>query len=133
WSGGQSSGTYTGVIRPQPVDDAVDKPSGPFVWSEVAAIAIRTLHSKQPRWVWMTAALIGAATTLEGVFEDITSGRLLGAPNLPRTLDDLARVAREQRGLLTREQCLAAGLSAGAIRWRLNRRRWITVHRGVYL
>ena len=64
---------------------------------------------------------------------DIISGRLLGAPNVPHTVDDLASVAREQRGLLTRQQCLSAGLTDGAIRWGLTRRGWTTVHQGVYL
>ena len=48
-------------------------------------------------------------------------------------MDDLAAVAREQRGLLTRQQCLSAGLTDGAIRWGLTRRGWTAVHQGVYL
>lgn len=39
----------------------------------------------------------------------------------------------EQRGLLTRGQCLSAGMTGRAIRWRLHRRRWMTVHHGIYL
>ena len=65
--------------------------------------------------------------------DDDIGGRLLGAPNLPRTMHELVAVAHDQRGLVTRQQCLTAGLSDHAIRWRLDRRGWTTVHHGVYL
>jgi very-short-patch-repair endonuclease len=35
--------------------------------------------------------------------------------------------------MVTRPQCLAAGLTDKAIRWRLERGRWVVVHHGVYL
>jgi very-short-patch-repair endonuclease len=59
--------------------------------------------------------------------------RTLGAPVVPHDEASLLRVAAEQGGLLTRPQCLAAGLTDPAIRWRLSRGRWIGVHHGVYL
>jgi hypothetical protein len=60
------------------------------------------------------------------------AGRTLGAPPVPRDLGMLAAVAAEQRGLLTRRQCLAAGMTDRAIRWRLCRDRWLPVHQAVY-
>src|SRR5690348_12363101 len=60
-------------------------------------------------------------------------GRTLGAPPSPTTVDQLRNTAAEQHGLLTRRQCLSAGLSDEAIRWRLERGRWLVVHHGVYL
>jgi very-short-patch-repair endonuclease len=59
--------------------------------------------------------------------------RTLGAPVPPRELADLDRVAKEQFGLLTRRQCVGAGMSDDAISWRLQRGWWVTVHPGVYL
>src|SRR3954454_10064187 len=59
--------------------------------------------------------------------------RILGAPPLPASLGQLLVVAAEQHGLVTRPQCLAAGLTDKAIRWRLERRWWVVVHHGVYL
>lgn len=56
----------------------------------------------------------------------------LGAPPTPTNHDQLAAVAVEQRGLLTRRQCLAAGMSDKALQWRIDRRRWVAVHPGVY-
>ena len=58
--------------------------------------------------------------------------RTLGAPAPPRDLEALARVAVEQRGLLTRVQCLGAGMSGKAVRWRVDRGVWVRVHPGVY-
>lgn len=48
---------------------------------------------------------------------------MLGAPGLPRDANDLRRVAEEQFGLLTRPQCLAAGMTDPAIEWRRSRHR----------
>jgi hypothetical protein len=59
--------------------------------------------------------------------------RVLGAPPPPRDLRELAEVASEQRCLVTRTQCVGAGMSAAAIRWRLDRGWWAAVHPGVYL
>src|SRR6478609_10315121 len=59
--------------------------------------------------------------------------RVLGAPVPPRDRPDLDRVATEQSGLLTRQQCLGAGLTDDAIRWRLERGWWVAMHPGVYL
>ena len=56
-----------------------------------------------------------------------------GAPPTPGDLAELADVAAEQRGLVTRGQCLSAGLTDSAVEWRLARGRWSRVHRGVYL
>jgi hypothetical protein len=64
---------------------------------------------------------------------DATWSRTLGAPPTPFDLDMLAEVALEQRGLLTWRQCLSAGMSDRAIRWRLGRGGWRTVHHGVFL
>lgn len=58
--------------------------------------------------------------------------RLLGAPPIPTSRDLLDVVAAEQRGLLTRRQCVTAGMSDKAIRWRLERGWWVAVHHGVY-
>ena len=44
----------------------------------------------------------------------------------------LARIARRQHGVVTREQLLAAGVSSDEIRWRLRKGYLIRVHRGVY-
>jgi hypothetical protein len=56
----------------------------------------------------------------------------LGAPPLVRSLDDLAVARNEQRGLVTRAQCLSAGLTSKAIEWRLATGRWRRVLPGVY-
>ena len=45
----------------------------------------------------------------------------------------LGAVARGQFGLLTWRQCLGAGMTERAIRWRLHSGRWVRVHPGVYL
>ena len=45
----------------------------------------------------------------------------------------LRALADGQRDLLTRRQCLAAGMSTHAIDWRLSSRRWAPIHDGVYL
>lgn len=45
----------------------------------------------------------------------------------------LRALADQQRDLLTRRQCLAAGLSGKAVDWRVARKRWIVLHEGVYL
>ncbi|MEO7235516.1 MAG: type IV toxin-antitoxin system AbiEi family antitoxin domain-containing protein [Lapillicoccus sp.] len=58
--------------------------------------------------------------------------RTLGAPVPPRGLEALAWVAVEQRGLVTRVQCLGAGMSGKAVRWRVERGVWVRVHPGVY-
>lgn len=57
----------------------------------------------------------------------------LGAPPVVRSLADLERARQEQRGLVTRAQCLAAGLTPKAIEWRLARGWWVRIHPGVYL
>ena len=58
---------------------------------------------------------------------------MLGAPVVPHDEASLMCVAAEQSGLLTRAQCLAAGMTDPTIRWRLSRGHWIAVHHGVYL
>lgn len=45
----------------------------------------------------------------------------------------LRRAADSQRGLLTRSQCRAAGLSDDVLRWRVDSGRWLRLHEGVYL
>jgi hypothetical protein len=45
----------------------------------------------------------------------------------------LRRLADAQRGLLTRAQCLEAGLSDDVLRWRVTSRRWVRLHEGVFL
>lgn len=45
----------------------------------------------------------------------------------------LRRTADTQCDLLTRRQCLAAGLSPDALAWRVRSRRWERLHEGVYL
>ncbi|MGO4343609.1 type IV toxin-antitoxin system AbiEi family antitoxin domain-containing protein [Pedococcus sp. 2YAF34] len=42
-------------------------------------------------------------------------------------------LADQQRDLLTRRQCLAAGMSAHAVEWRVTSGRWVAVQHGVYL
>lgn len=63
----------------------------------------------------------------------LTDGRILGAPPLPTSPELLDQVSTEQHALLTRRQCLTAGMSDKAIRWRLDRGWWVAVHHGVYL
>jgi hypothetical protein len=63
---------------------------------------------------------------------DATWSRTLGAPPTPLDVDMLAEVAQEQRGLLTWRQCRSAGMTDRAIRWRLERHGWTTVHHGVH-
>ena len=41
--------------------------------------------------------------------------------------------ADKQAGLLTRRQCLAAGMPEDMVRWRVSSRRWVRVHDGVFL
>ncbi|CAN7263885.1 type IV toxin-antitoxin system AbiEi family antitoxin domain-containing protein [Knoellia sp. LjRoot47] len=45
----------------------------------------------------------------------------------------LRRAADSQRDLLTRAQCLAAGLTDDTLRWRVDSGRWKRLHTGVYL
>ena len=45
----------------------------------------------------------------------------------------LRRAAESQRDLLTRAQCLSAGLSDDLLRWRVDSGRWRRLHEGVYL
>lgn len=45
----------------------------------------------------------------------------------------LRRAAESQRDLLTRAQCLAAGLTDDVLRWRVESGRWARLHEGVYL
>lgn len=59
--------------------------------------------------------------------------RTVGPPAWPRSLDELIHVAVIQRGLVTRRQCLAAGMSSKAIQVRLANGRWRQVQHGVYL
>ena len=59
--------------------------------------------------------------------------RTLGPPASPQCLADLASVAAMQCGLVTRRQCLAAGLSSKAIQVRLANGRWRRIQHGVYL
>jgi len=56
----------------------------------------------------------------------------LGAPPLVTSLATFEIARREQRGLVTRSQCLAAGWSAKAVEWRLSSGRWLRVLPGVY-
>ena len=58
--------------------------------------------------------------------------RIIGAPPTPTSRELLDLVAGEQRGLLTRRQCVTAGMSDKAIRWRLDRGWWVLIHHGVY-
>ncbi|MDQ2797020.1 MAG: hypothetical protein M3Y06_07640 [Actinomycetota bacterium] len=64
---------------------------------------------------------------------DDVDTRLRGAPALPVDPAQLAAVGLDQRGLVTRAQCLSAGLTAKAIEVRLARGTWKHLHRGVYL
>lgn len=65
--------------------------------------------------------------------EEWVGSGLLGAPPPPRSLGELEAVAAEQRGLITRRQCLSAGMTESALTWRLDRGTWVRVHAGVYL
>lgn len=47
--------------------------------------------------------------------------------------DQLQALAAHQHALLTREQCLAAGMSARALDWKVASGRWARVHEGVVL
>lgn len=68
-----------------------------------------------------------------GAVRDQDDGPLLGAPGLPTTVAELAVVARIQHDLVTRAQCLSAGLTGKAIEVRLGWGRWVRLHRNVYL
>ena len=57
---------------------------------------------------------------------------ILDAPNPPRTVVELRATSAEQRGLRTRQQCLEAGMTTKAVRWRLERQLWVRVYPGVY-
>lgn len=41
--------------------------------------------------------------------------------------------AEKQADLVTRRQCLAAGMSEDMIRWRVSSQRWVRIHEGVFL
>lgn len=60
-------------------------------------------------------------------------GPPLGGPPVPYDLESLRLVVAQQRGLVTTQQCLSAGLTDRAIRHRLRTERWVSVRRGVYL
>src|SRR5689334_20500515 len=60
-------------------------------------------------------------------------GPPLGGPPVPRDLDTLRLVVSQQRGLVTRQQCLGAGVTDRAIDHRLRTGRWVAVRRGVYI
>src|SRR5689334_16595081 len=45
----------------------------------------------------------------------------------------LRTCATRQRDLVTRQQCLAAGLSPRTVEWRLTSGRWVAMQQGVYL
>lgn len=45
----------------------------------------------------------------------------------------LRHLASRQYGVLTRSQCLAAGLDDEFLRWRVQSRRWLRLHPGAYL
>jgi hypothetical protein len=45
----------------------------------------------------------------------------------------LRRLADQQHDLLTRRQCLTAGMSGKAVEWRVRSRRWVRLHPGVFL
>jgi hypothetical protein len=59
--------------------------------------------------------------------------RRLGPPVPARSPAELDRLASEQCGLVTRAQCLNAGLSTKAVEVRLANGRWRRVQHGVYL
>jgi hypothetical protein len=59
--------------------------------------------------------------------------RRLGPPAPARFPAELERLASEQRGLVTRAQCLDAGLSRKAVEVRLANGRWRRIQHGVYL
>jgi len=66
---------------------------------------------------------------------DDGAGRVRGSVTLERMADwgELRRIADGQRGLLTRAQCLAAGLTDDLLRWRVESGRWVRLHEGVFL
>ncbi|QGN57754.1 type IV toxin-antitoxin system AbiEi family antitoxin domain-containing protein [Nostocoides sp. HKS02] len=45
----------------------------------------------------------------------------------------LRRLADHQSGMLTRAQCLEAGVPLAMLRWRVDSGRWVRVHEGVFL
>lgn len=52
---------------------------------------------------------------------------------MPIDWGTLRKRADEQTDLLSRAQCLAAGMTSDAIEWRVRSRRWTRVHEGVFL
>ena len=60
-------------------------------------------------------------------------GPVLGGPPTPTDRPSLRAVLEQQRGLVTRQQCLSAGMTDRAIRHRVDRGRWVVVRHGVYL
>ena len=63
----------------------------------------------------------------------VAFGPVLGGPPVPTDLASLREVVEQQRGLVTRRQCLSAGMTDRAIRHRLHLGRWVPVRHGVYL
>jgi hypothetical protein len=68
-----------------------------------------------------------------------TCGQRAGEDALPRhrcrvAIDwgQLKRLADGQQGLLTRAQCLSAGMSGDTLAWRVSSGRWVRVHEGVF-
>lgn len=110
----------------------MDKAANRFVGSEVAPMASTSLHASR-EGLWMAGLRRRRMARLVRMAGGIVDGRTLGAPPMPQTEQELAAVAHSQRGLLTRQQCLSAGMSDRAIRWRLVKGRWTCVHHGVYL
>lgn len=52
---------------------------------------------------------------------------------MPVDWTSLQRCADRQHGVLSRGQCLAAGLDDEFLQWRVRSRRWVRLHPGVYL
>jgi len=48
-------------------------------------------------------------------------------------VDEIARLLRDQDGVITRAQALAAGMSRTAVARAIRRREWVAVHPGVYV
>src|SRR5690349_24499774 len=80
----------------------------------------------------MTSGGLVPVIDAAGVTDFGPFGPPLGGPQVPCDLASLDEVIRQQRGLVTTQQCLAAGLSDRAIRHRLRTGRWVAVRRGVY-
>ena len=79
--------------------------------------------------LWVTGRAVHRGWTRAGGSSGIAASLAAMANDLPRALRDLAEL---QNGVLCRSQALAAGMTAQAVRCRMESGRWQRLHKGVY-